>query len=115
MLQEKRGFKYSLLVVITMKRWKSESNEWEFVNICLRPDAITVIYQRFYLDNACTQILNLLDKWQGEASGWTIDSIQDINFKINDYEPLAGSTYIPLPSKLSNPKHGLINIKKTDV
>ena len=92
MLPEKRGFKYSLLVVITMERWKSVSNEWEFVNIYLRPDAITVINQRFYLDNAFTQILNLLDIWQGEASGWTIDSIQDIHFKINDYEPLARST-----------------------
>ena len=32
-LQEKRGFKYSILAVITMKRWKSEIDVSEFVNI----------------------------------------------------------------------------------
>ena len=40
-LQEKRGFKYSILAVVTMKIWKSEIDAWEFVNIYLRSDAIT--------------------------------------------------------------------------
>ena len=40
-LQEKRGFKYSILAVVTMKIWTSEIDAWEFVNIYLRSDAIT--------------------------------------------------------------------------
>ena len=113
-LQEKRGFKYSILAVVTMKIWKSETDPWEFVNIHLRSDTITVTNNRFRLDHAFIKILNLLYKWQGEGSGWVIDKVQDIHININNYEPLAGSSYIPTPPKLSNAKQGLINIKNTN-
>ena len=113
-LQEKRGFKYSILAVVTMKIWKSETDPWEFVNIHLRSDTITVTNNRFRLDHAFIKILNLLYKWQGEGSGWVIDKVQDIHININNYEPLAGSSYIPTPLKLSNAKQGLINIKNTN-
>ena len=53
----------------------------------------------------------MLDKWQGEGSGWVIDKVQDIHISINNYEPLAGCSYIPTPLKLSNAKQGLINSK----
>ena len=113
-LQEKRGFKYSILVIITMKKWRSEFNAWEFQNIYIRSDAVTVTRQRFYLNDAFIKIFNLLDAWEGEGSGWTIDRVQDIYININDYDPLAGSSYLPLPAKLSNPKQGLINVKNKD-
>ena len=114
-LQEKRGFKYSILAVITMKRWKGEIDAWKFVNIYLRSDAITVTNNRFRLNHAFITIFNLLDKWQGEGSGWVIDKAQDIHIiNIHNYEPLAGSSYIPAPPKLSNAKQGLINIKNTN-
>ena len=113
-LQEKRGFKYSILAVITMKRWKGEIDAWKFVNIYLRSDAITLTNNRFSLNHAFITIFNLLDKWQGEGSGWVIDKGQDIHININNYEPLAGSSYIPTPPKLSNAKQGLINIKNTN-
>ena len=113
-LQEKIGFKYNILVAITMKRWKSEIDAWEFVNMYLRSDAITVTNNRFRLDYAFIKILNLLDKWQGEGSGWMIDNVQDIHININNYAPIVGSSYIPTPPKLSNAKQGLINIKNTN-
>ena len=84
-LQEKRGFKYSILAVVTMKRWKSEIDAWELVIIYLRSDAITVTNNRFSLDHAFIKILNLLYKWQGEGSGWVIDKIQDMHININNY------------------------------
>ena len=84
-LQEKRGFKYSILAVVTMKRWKSEIDAWELVIIYLRSDAITVTNNRFRLDHAFIKILNLLYKWQGEGSGWVIDKIQDMHININNY------------------------------
>ena len=102
-----------------MKRWKSEIDAWEFVNIYLRSDAITVTNTRFYLNDAFAKVYNLFDVWQGESSGWTLDAIQNIHININDYDPLAGSSYIQLPKKLQNSMRGLINsypnrIKKVD-
>ena len=63
-----------------------------FVNIYLRSDAIIVTNTRFYLNDAFTKIYNLLDVWQGEGSGWSIDTIQDIHINISDYDSLAGSS-----------------------
>ena len=50
-LQEKRGFRYGILTVVTMKKWKSEFNAREFQNIYIRSDAITATRQRFYLND----------------------------------------------------------------
>ena len=35
-------------------------------------------------------------------------------FKICNYDPLAGSSYIPLPPELNSPMKGLINLKNKD-
>ena len=98
-----------------MKKWKAEINAWEFQNIYIKSDAITVTNQRFKLNDVFTKILNLLDSWEGEGSGWIIEQVQDIHININDYDPLAGSSYLPLPAKLSNPKQGLTNIENKDI
>ena len=97
MLKEKRQYQYSLLAIITLKKWKAEINAWEFQNIYIRSDAITLTNQRFCLNYAFTKILNLLDIWESEGSGWIIDQVQDIHISINNYDPLSGSSYIQLP------------------
>ena len=60
MLREKRSYKYSILAIITLK--KAEINAWEFQNIYIRSDAITVTNQNFRLNDAFAKILNLLDE-----------------------------------------------------
>ena len=107
-LQEKRGFKHSILTIVTLKKWKAEINAWEFQNIYIRSDAITVTNQRFKLNDVFTKILNLLDSWEGEGSGWVIDQVQDIHININNYDPFAVSSYIPTLPELNNSKQGII-------
>ena len=60
------------------------------------------------------EILNMIDIWVSEGSGWAIDKI-DSNY-INNvvYQPLQGSNYIDLPDELENSAKGLINIKTKD-
>ena len=60
------------------------------------------------------EILNTIDIWVSEGSGWTIDRIDSHHINVTTYRPLHGSSYMELPMKLSNPKKGLINIKKND-
>ena len=52
--------------------------------------------------------------WTGQGSGWIVDKIEDIYIKICNYDPLSGSTYIPLPLELNSPMKGLINPKNKD-
>ena len=60
------------------------------------------------------EILNTIDKWVSEGSGWVIDRIDNHYINVTLYKPLNGSSYIDLPTELRNPKKGLINIKNKD-
>ena len=60
------------------------------------------------------EILNLIDKWVSEGSGWVIDRIDSHYINVTTYTPLHGSSYIELPTELKNPKKGLINMKNKD-
>ena len=60
------------------------------------------------------EILNTIDKWVSEGSGWVIDRIDSHYINVALYKPLNGSSYIELPTELRNPKKGLINVKNKD-
>ena len=60
------------------------------------------------------EILNVIDKWVSEGSGWVIDRIDSLYINVTLYKPLNGSSYMELPTELKNPKKGLINIKNKD-
>ena len=60
------------------------------------------------------EILNVIDKWVSEGSGWVIDRIDRHYINVTLYKPLNGSSYMELPMELRNPKKGLINIKNKD-
>ena len=58
------------------------------------------------------EVMNAIDKWVSEGSGWVINRIDSHYINITLYKPLNGSSYIQLPTELSNSKKGLINMKK---
>ena len=60
------------------------------------------------------EILNVINKWVSEGSGWVIDQIDSHYINVTTYTPLHGSSYIELPTELKNPKKGLINIRNKD-
>ena len=60
------------------------------------------------------EILNVIDKWVSEGSGWVIDRIDSHYLNVTLYKPLNGGSYIELPTELRNPKKGLINMKNKD-
>ena len=60
------------------------------------------------------EILNVIDKWVSEGSGWVIDRIDSHYLNVTLYKPLNGSSYIELPLELRNSKKGLISIKNQD-
>ena len=46
------------------------------------------------------EILNVIDKWVSEGSGWVIDRIDSHYINVTLYKPLNGSSYIELPAEL---------------
>ena len=97
-------------VKITLKK-RINDNEFETKTVYLNSPAKTVINQGYYLNESFEEILNKLDIWINEGSGWIIDKIEGLYINVANYEPLSGSSYIPLPKVLNNSMKGLVNLK----
>ena len=113
LLREKRGFKWILSATITLKK-RINDNEADPKKLYFNSLVKTVINQRYHLNDSFEEILNLLDIWINEGSGWVIDKIEGLYTNVASYEPLSGSSYIPLPKVLNNSMKGLINLKNKD-
>ena len=95
LLREKRGFKYVLSTKIILKK-RINDNEHKYSTVYFNSLVKTVINQRYHLNDSFKEILNLLDVWINEGSGWVIGEIKGLCFNISNYEPLLGGSYIPL-------------------
>ena len=56
------------------------------------------------------QLLELIEQFQNQGTGWQFDQVEYFDINIDPFEPLSGSSYIPLPKKLSS-KKAIINVK----
>ena len=113
LLREKRGFKYIISVKITLKK-QINDNEFDPKTLYFNSLIKTVINRRYHLNDSFEEILNLLDIWINEGSGWVIDKIEGLYINVANYEPLLGGSYIPLPKVLNNSMKGLINLNNKD-
>ena len=59
------------------------------------------------------KILDSFAKYQQRGSNWVFNHIEELQLNTVKYEPLSGSSYIPLPKALAN-KKAIINLKNTD-
>ena len=81
LLREERGFKYIVSVKITLKKQVND-NEFEPETVYLNSSAKTVINRRYYLNESFEEILNKLDIWINEGSGWIIDKIKGLYINV---------------------------------
>ncbi|XP_078335318.1 uncharacterized protein LOC144626186 [Crassostrea virginica] len=65
------------------------------------------------LRDSIMKIVNSFVEYQREGSNWAVDKIIETSIHVVNYNPLKGSSYIPLPAKLAN-KKAVINIQNTD-
>ena len=113
LLRERRGFKYRISVTITLKK-QINDNEFDPRTLYFNSLVKTVINQRYRFNDLFEEILNLLDIWINEGSGWVINKIERLYINVANYEPLLGGTYILLPKVLNNSMKGLTNLKNKD-
>ena len=113
LLREKRGFKYIISVKIALKK-RINDNEFDPKTLSFNSLIKTVINRRYHLNDSFEEILNLLDIWIYEGSGWIIDKIEGLFINVANYEPLLSGSYISLPKSLNNSMKGLINLKNKD-
>ena len=89
-----------------------QNGDIEYAPVYFNSAVKTVINSDKYdLGKSFQEILDRIDSWINERSGWIIESIEAEYVNVSIYSPLIGRTYIELSDKLKNPMKGLINIK----
>ena len=76
--------------------------------IVLQGTDIPAIY-----DNMTDKVLENMTTFQRQGSNWRFHSIVKMDIHTVKYQPLKGSSYIPLPKVLANTK-ALVNVKNND-
>ena len=121
LLKDMKGFKFIETLEVTFEKDTIDSKTGKHVSIYkmafFNGKAKTITKANDTepeLSMSRQEILNVIDKWVSEGSGWVIDSINNhyINFTL--YKPLHGSSYIELPIELQNSVKGLLNMKNKD-
>lgn len=75
---------------------------------CLGPNDIEPL-----IDNAIMQIFNQSENFEQSGSSNVIDCIRQLDIHVTKYEPVSGSTFVPLPDSLRL-KRALINPQNTE-
>ena len=121
LLKDMKGFEFIETLEVTFEKYSIDSKTGKRVSIYKtaffngKAKTITKASDIEHELNMSRQnILNMIDKWVSEGSGWVIDRIESHYINVTTYTPLHGSSYIELPTELKNPKKGLINIKNKD-
>ena len=85
-----------------------EAPFWSGVEVNLEATNLDELYEQWI-----KKILENISTFQNSGSGWVFKSIVSLEIHTVKYQPLSGSSYIPLPKYLAD-KKALINLKNDD-
>ena len=121
LLKDMKGFKFIEMLEVTFEKETIDSKTGKHVSIYktafFNGIAKTITKANdieHKLSMSRQEILNVIDEWVSEGSGWVINRIDSHYINFTTCQPLHGSSYLELPAKLRNSKKGLINIKNKD-
>ena len=117
LLETMKGFKFIETLEVTFEKDTIDSKTGKHVSIyktAFFNGKAKVDDIEPELNMSRQEILNVIDKWVSEGSGWVIDRIDSHYLNVTLYKPLNGSSYIELPIELRNSKKELINMKNKD-
>lgn len=114
-LEEKRGIKWFLTLHVKLVKYDPEGNqilaEPTFRSFTLASTNITEFDTQ--LAEAFQKLHKDFQQFERDGSGWTLLHVLKLEVNTVHYKPITGTSYIPLPKKLSD-KKALLNIKNDD-
>jgi hypothetical protein len=115
-LNERKGLKYQLTLSVIFEKEKEDGQ----VEECpyTSNHISSTVTNREDLEGQIKENLQLalrrIDEFQTRGSNWKIRSVETQHVHVSKYSPLEGSSYIPTPKEISNPKMGLLNMQNTN-
>ena len=114
--QENQNTKMKMILICQMQKTDLTTGETIEVDADFHSDIeinIAAKDDKKLLDKMIARIEEVLANFQQSGSNWVFQEIQRLEIHFANWQPLGGSTFIPLPAKLKN-KKGVINIKNED-
>lgn len=65
------------------------------------------------LRESIKKMMNSFIEYQREGSNWALDKVLAVSIHIVQYNPMKGSSYLPLPATLAK-KKAIVNVMNTD-
>ena len=103
LLKTMKGFKFTMTLEVTFEKETINPKTGKRQSTYKKAKTITKASEiESELSMSQQEILNTIDIWVSEGSGWTTDKIDSHYINIVVYQPLHGSSYIELPMELKN-------------
>jgi hypothetical protein len=67
----------------------------------------------YFITNKLKKLIREMEESQMKKSGWSFLAVDGLRLRINKYNPLRGSTFIPLPQKIER-RNACVNIQNFD-
>lgn len=75
--------------------------------------SVTSDFTEWFMECVMSRLLGYLENFTEEGSGWALVSISYLEFRVNKFSPLNGSSYIDLPPEIKN-KRACLNVVNID-
>ncbi|KAK3800219.1 hypothetical protein RRG08_007560, partial [Elysia crispata] len=109
------GLKFQLAIKVELVKANPDGSE-EFMEPVIRHRQEAVLQKNDItaaLEEAFPRLQETLEKLTHRGSGWAVVQVRKLWLDIAQYQPLRGSSYIPLPPEVKN-KKAVVNVKNKD-
>ena len=115
-LNEMKGLKYQLTLSVIFDK-EGENGEIERFPFTSNHTSATLINKEsleMQVNENFLLLLRKIEEFQVRGSNWKLRSVEGQRVHLSKYSPLEGSSYIPTPKEISNPKMGMLNMQNTN-
>ncbi len=111
-----KSFKLQIVLKGEFRKFQPATGQEEFQEITVPSKNQVILREDEIKETIRVLLLQIHDKiegWDNNEGYWHLDSVVNIDFKLREYKPISGSSYIELPRWISS-KKACINIKNED-
>jgi len=113
---EEKTYKLQIVIKGNFRKFHPATGQEEFEEITV-PSKSQIILREDEIEETIHALLleihEKIESWDNNEGYWHLDNVINIDFKLREYKPLSGSSYIELPKWIYN-KKATINIKNDD-
>lgn len=107
--------KMGSLLVCNFRKMENDYviEEPKYFQTCTEVISVTSDFDEWFMECVQSRLLGYLEEFTEQGSGWALVDISYLEFRVNKYTPLNGSSFIELPPEIKN-KRACLNVRNMD-